>query len=70
MIEFRTITHENPHEIIDFTVAENQRKFVSPNSASHNYCIWRFMIDAKYQRQGYGKAAIQEAVKYMRSFRN
>lgn len=114
MIEFRKITHENLHEIINLTVAENQSKFVSSNSASimdayvaitndgialpfgiyadekaigfimftyghkkdesipeiayHNYCIWRFMIDAKYQRQGYGKAAILKAVKYMRSF--
>ena len=34
MIEFRKITHENLHEIINLTVAENQSKFVSPNSAS------------------------------------
>ena len=114
MIEFRKITHTNLHEIINLSVAENQSKFVVPNSTSimdayvaitndgvalpfgiyaegtavgfimftyghkedenmpaiayHNYCIWRFMIDVKYQRRGYGKEAIREAVKYMQTF--
>lgn len=29
------------------------------------YNIWRFMIDEKYQRKGYGKAALLLAVKYL-----
>lgn len=39
-----------------------------PAIAYQNYCIWRFMIDARYQKQGYGKEAVCEAIKYMRSF--
>lgn len=34
MIEFRKITHENLHEIINLSVTENQSKFVLPNSLS------------------------------------
>lgn len=114
MIEFRKITYENLHEIINLSVTDSQSKFVASNSASimdayvaitndgialpfgiyadnraigfimftygakkdenvpviayQNYCIWRFMIDAKYQKQGYGKEAIQEAIRYMQSF--
>ena len=38
-----------------------------PEVAYHNYCVWRLMIDERYQGQGYGRQAIQEALRYMRS---
>lgn len=38
-----------------------------PEVAYHNYCIWRLMIDARYQGQGYGRQAMREALRYMRS---
>nr|WP_269206034.1 GNAT family N-acetyltransferase [Clostridium botulinum] len=28
-----------------------------PNIAEGNYCIWRFMINKAYQKQGFGKKA-------------
>ena len=30
------------------------------------YNLWRFMIDARYQKRGYGKAALQLAIEYLR----
>jgi len=29
------------------------------------YNIWRFMIDARYQQRGYGKAALQLSIEYL-----
>ena len=29
------------------------------------YTIWRFMIDERYQRKGYGKAALQLSIEYL-----
>lgn len=34
-------------------------------SEKNVYGIWRFMIDAKYQQKGYGKAALQLSIKYL-----
>lgn len=39
-----------------------------PNIAAENYCIWRFMIDKAYQKQGFGKKAMQAAIDYLRSW--
>lgn len=39
-----------------------------PAIAAGNYCIWRFMIDRKYQGKGYGKAAFQAALDYVCTF--
>lgn len=38
-----------------------------PNVAIGNYSICRFMIDQKYQGHGYGKAALNEALNYLRT---
>ena len=38
-----------------------------PNIAKGNYCIWRFMIDKKYQRQGLGKKSLHAAIEYLKS---
>lgn len=39
-----------------------------PEIADGNYCILRFMIDHKYQGKGYGREALHEVLKYIRSF--
>lgn len=52
---------------IMLTYGANEDESV-PDIAYHNYCVWRLMIDARYQGQGYGKLAIQKALEYMRSF--
>lgn len=33
-----------------------------------NYEIWRFMIDKRFQRKGYGKAALQLALDFIRTW--
>ena len=40
----------------------------APKIAKGNYNLWRLMIDEKYQGKGYGKKAIEEALKYIRTF--
>ncbi|MBP5408006.1 MAG: GNAT family N-acetyltransferase [Bacilli bacterium] len=32
------------------------------------YCIWRFMIDKKYQKQGFGREAFKQALDYIKTF--
>ena len=36
--------------------------------AKKSYCLWRFMIDKRYQGKGYGRKAMQLALDYIRSF--
>jgi diamine N-acetyltransferase len=33
-----------------------------------SYCLWRFMIDKRYQNKGYGRKAMQLALDYIRTF--
>ena len=35
---------------------------------SYSYYIWRFMIDKRYQRNGYGTAAMKLAIDFVRTF--
>jgi len=39
-----------------------------PRVAENNYCILRFMIGEQYQNRGYGKAAMNEILSYIRTF--
>ncbi len=39
----------------------------APAIAHDNYCIWRLMIDRRFQGQGYGKAALEAALGYIRT---
>ncbi len=34
----------------------------------NNYCIWRFMIDRRYQGNGYGREAMKLALDFIRTF--
>ncbi len=36
--------------------------------AKNSYYIWRFMIDKRYQGKGYGRAALQCAIDFIRTF--
>ena len=36
--------------------------------AKKSYCLWRFMIDKRYQRKGYGRKAMQLALDYIHTF--
>ena len=35
--------------------------------AKKSYCLWRFMIDKKYQKKGYGRKAMELALDYIRT---
>ena len=35
--------------------------------AKNSYCLWRFMIDKRYQNKGYGRKAMQLALDYIRT---
>ena len=39
-----------------------------PEIAKGNYCIWRFMIDEKFQRKGFGRQALQLVLDYIKTF--
>ena len=39
-----------------------------PRIAYGNYNLWRFMIDEKYQKMGYGRKALGLALDYIRTF--
>ena len=39
-----------------------------PEFYKNSYCIWRFMIDKKYQGNGYGKAAFKMILDYVKTF--
>ena len=34
----------------------------------HSYCLWRFMIDQRYQKRGYGRDALKLLLDYIRTF--
>lgn len=39
----------------------------APRVARNNYCIWRFMIDQRYQGKGLGKKALNKLIDYIRA---
>lgn len=39
----------------------------APTIAARNYCLWRLMIDGRYQGQGYGRRAVELALDYIRA---
>lgn len=39
-----------------------------PAVAENHYNIWRFMIDSRYQHRGYGRAALQLAIDFIRTY--
>ena len=36
--------------------------------AKKSYCLWRFMIDKRYQGNGYGRRAMEVALDYIKTF--
>ena len=37
-------------------------------SLVNNYSLWRLMIDKRYQKRGYGKEAIKQALDFIRTW--
>lgn len=42
----------------------------APEILKNSYCIWRLMIDKKYQRKGYGRKAINLALDFIKTWPN
>lgn len=42
--------------------------YEEPDIASGNYCVLRLMIDARYQGRGYGRAAMQKVIEYVKTY--
>lgn len=42
--------------------------FEPPKIYDHNYTIWRFMIDKRYQKRGYGREAMNLALDFIRTW--
>jgi diamine N-acetyltransferase len=40
---------------------------LSDNPIEGKYYLWRYMIDARYQGRGYGKAALEQVIGYVRT---
>ena len=39
-----------------------------PDVAKGNYCLWRLMIDERFQGRGLGRKAMQAALQYLKTF--
>ena len=50
----------------DYDLEKEDPLFVE--MARKSYCVWRFMIDKRYQGKGYGRKAMQLALDYIRTF--
>lgn len=33
-----------------------------------NYCLWRLMVDARYQRKGYGKETVKKVIEFVKTY--
>ncbi len=100
MINLRTITKENIEDILNLSVSEEQKGFVSDNSeslaqayvyhdtawpfaiyeddtpvgfimmgyyeAKQYYTLWKFMIDQRYQHNGYGRQALLQGLDFIK----
>jgi len=42
--------------------------YEEPSIAENNYCILRLMIDKQYQNRGYGRAAMNKILEFIRTF--
>ncbi|MBO6065641.1 MAG: GNAT family N-acetyltransferase [Lachnospiraceae bacterium] len=49
---------------IGFTVLVLDEAYEDPND---RYWLWKFMIDESFQGKGYGTAALQEVIRYLKS---
>ena len=50
-------------KFVGFTMFAFDVNYEDPND---RYWLWRFMIDERYQRKGYGTAALQEIIRYFK----
>ena len=100
MVYLKEVTKENIDEVLELSVREDQKSFVSTTAeslaqayvyketafpfavyndntlvgfimmgyyeAKNYYTLWKFLIDKKYQRMGYGREALMQGISFMR----
>ena len=54
--------------MIGFDIADQDADREKFPLLTNNYLIWRFMIDKNHQKKGYGKAAMQLALDFIRTW--
>ena len=54
--------------MIGFDIADDDADRQKYPFLNNNYLIWRFMIDKNHQNKGYGKAAMQLALDFIRTW--
>jgi len=54
----------NDDTMVGFLMVDTDPNLVGSNDLCY---LWRFMIDARYQGRGYGKAAMQEVIDYVKT---
>ena len=54
--------------MIGFDIADEDAEREKYPFLNNNYLIWRFMIDRNHQNKGYGKAAMQLALDFIRTW--
>ena len=54
--------------MIGFDIADEDADREKYPFLNNNYLIWRFMIDKNHQKKGYGKAAMQLALDFIRTW--
>lgn len=54
--------------MIGYDIADEEKDYEKYPLIRDNYLIWRFMIDKKYQKKGYGKEAMRLALEFIRTF--
>ena len=52
-------------EPVGFVMLEDE-SLLSPSPAEPEVGVWRFMIDARFQRRGIGRAALQKVIEHVR----
>ena len=72
-LHFAICRNEKPIGFLMIGYSANEEDFKDEDPeflklVEQSYCIWRFMIDKRYQGRGYGKKAMQLALDYIRTF--
>ena len=52
---------------VGFLMLGYGREEGDPDFAAGNYCLWRLMVDARYQHRGYGRRAVELALDFIRT---
>ena len=61
---YRAIYYQE--ELVGFVMLEDE-SLLLPQPASPEVGVWRFMIDARFQGRGYGRAALSKVIEHVRA---